>query len=123
VIFPSGFVLSYADVRAYEVSTGYELSDYMPFGYNTDVDAAGNYSLAISLSTNVSVEVDISGRLNGGSGRVNSDTVSHYVPTFHFTSDKNLDIVISLGTIVNISGYDISINYTILIQLINNYMT
>jgi hypothetical protein len=110
VIFSSGFVPDRTYVEAYQVSTGYELSD-------SYVDADGFYYLLIPLGTAVFIVVEF---------RVFNPTfrrVQRFVPTLTLTADKNLDIVIPLGTIVYISGYDISINYAILIQLINNYMT
>jgi hypothetical protein len=90
-----------------------------PFLASGVVDDAGYYFLFIPLSTNLSITVDIRGTLYGG-----SYNFVQYVTILNLASNRILNIVIpSPGTIVNISGYDISINYTILIQLINNYMT
>jgi hypothetical protein len=116
VIFPSGFVPEKVDVEAYEVSTDY---DYKLSGSRANAD--GFYYLSIPLGVFIVVDLKYDTETNGGYGR---DWVEHFVSTLTLTADKNLDIVVTFpGTIVNISGYDISINYTILIQLINNYMT
>jgi hypothetical protein len=105
-----------ATVVAYEVNP---ITNFGSFSASAVVNAAGYYFLFIPPSTNVSIEVDISGRVNGG-----SYNVVQYVTSLNLASNRILNIVIpSPGTIVNISGYDISLNYTIQIQLTNNYMT